>query len=119
MIINKGSYLAVSLSICSLMNNVALANGNIPTVDEIMGSDVKKSNVWDTLYAVAGAVIALAILCVIAWVFLEIVHGGVAIYSEIKAERKTWAALGGHIIGGVALLGIGVVVSTYTVKLFS
>ncbi|WP_045391778.1 DUF2976 domain-containing protein [Vibrio rotiferianus] len=80
--------------------------GEIPTSDAVIEGAEAEESLWGKLYYVGEAAVKLALLGLVIYLGLQILRSAQKIYADIRAERADWTDLGGHILVGVALLGL-------------
>lgn len=84
------------------------AQANMPTTEDFAkGSDNKDGA--EMLMWLMEKFVQVIIIGMIAWFAILIIKGAMKKYNDISDERGRWMDLAGHLVGGLALLTLGII----------
>jgi len=104
----KKSRTKANILLWTLLGFSLQVRAEIPTTDDFAdGADDKGA--FETLFWLLEKGVQLIIVGIAAFFVFTIGKAAMKKYNDITEERGSWIDLGGHIVGGIALLALTVV----------
>nr|WP_257327061.1 DUF2976 domain-containing protein [Alteromonas macleodii] len=96
------------LAFWTLMAFAWQVRADMPTTDDFAdGSDDKDGA--EMLMWLMEKFVQVVIVGMTAWFAILIIKGAMKKYNDISDERGSWMDLAGHVVGGLALLTLGII----------
>ncbi len=99
----------VQIFLFSLIAFSVQLNAEIPTTDDFAKGIGERSAV-ETLFWLLETFVQVIVLGLAAYFVIIIGKAAITKYNEITDGRGNWIDLGGHVIGGIALLTLTIVI---------
>lgn len=85
---------------------------DIPSSDDFIDGADNQDGV-ETLYFIIEKFLQVVVLGVMCWIVILIMKGAGKKYDEISEGKATYVDLAGHVVGGVAVVAVGVIAANW------
>ncbi len=89
------------------------AAADIPATEQFVGKNAPNDGAFSTLFWLMAQGVKIVIAGIAAFFVFTIGKGVMKKYNDITNERGSWIDLGGHVVGGVALLALTILMMNW------
>lgn len=99
----------INVSLLMMFVLMQQAFADIPKSDDFLDDADDQKGGLELLFYLIEKFVQVVIIALVIYMVVLIFKGGAKKYDDITNERATWMDLGGHIIGGIAILTLGII----------